>query len=156
MESAAEQPNTLEVVERLKTKLEVLDTEYKTHHYAVIDLIDDRGQLENEQRALDEHDDVIADLAIRIQKLLSTCSSYSTNPTNPQSHKLLHLQRSLSSVKEAVSSLAGGDEHVCHLQQHQEQLSDFKRELADIRDCLLALDLKDTDDLIVLQRTLEE
>ena len=45
--------------------MEVLDAEYKTHHYAIVDLIDDETDLQTEQDTLDTHDESVAQLGIR-------------------------------------------------------------------------------------------
>ena len=47
--------NTLDLAQQLK-KLENLDSEFKTHHYNLIDDVDD-SHLEAEQTILDEHDE---------------------------------------------------------------------------------------------------
>ena len=107
----------------MKAKLEALDLEYKGYHYAVIDLIDDEGELGNEQDALDEHDDNIANLAICVDKLIDACSSHSSGPTNfrtVQQRKLQHLEKGLLSVHDAITALDGGAGDICRLQQHQE------------------------------------
>ena len=38
LEGATDNPDTLDHTKRLTTKLEVLDAEYKTHHYVIVDL----------------------------------------------------------------------------------------------------------------------
>ena len=52
-------------------KLEGLGTEYKAHHYAIIDLTEG---LQREQEAVAEHDDNIAQLGISVQRLIAACS----------------------------------------------------------------------------------
>ena len=47
-------------------------------------------------------------------------------------------------------------EEVCCLQQHEEQLSDYKKDLADFRNSLLSLDLEEGDELLVLHATLKK
>ena len=74
LEGSTDQPDTLDQAKRLTTRLESLDTEYKTHHYSIVDLTDDAGALETEQTALDDHDENIAQLGIRIQRLITACS----------------------------------------------------------------------------------
>ena len=72
LEGSTDQPDTLDHAKRLITKLECLDAEYKTHHYSIVDLTDDEGDLATEQAALDDHDENIALLGIRIQRLYPT------------------------------------------------------------------------------------
>ena len=132
LEGAADQPSTLDVAQQLKKKLEDLVSEFKTHHYSLIDVIDDDHTLEAEQATLDKHDEDVTALTIRIQHVLEACtSSRASNPRNIASRKLLRLRRCLASVAESVSSLPGEADNVCVLHQHQEQLSDYKAELAD-------------------------
>lgn len=50
-------PDSLDIARRFTTRLETLDAEYKVHHYAIVDLLDDEGDLGREQEILDEHDD---------------------------------------------------------------------------------------------------
>ena len=49
----------------MSQKLDALDSEFKTHHQAIIDFIDDEEALEAEQSLVDEHDDLGAELAVR-------------------------------------------------------------------------------------------
>ena len=49
----------------MQQRLKALDTEFQSHHHSIVDLIDDEGSLSKEQ-GLDEHDDLIADLTVRI------------------------------------------------------------------------------------------
>ena len=74
LEGSADQPDTLDHAKRLTARLECLDAEYKTHHYLIVDLTDDEGALEAEQEALDAHDENVAQLGIRIQRLITACS----------------------------------------------------------------------------------
>ena len=71
LESSVEQPDTVDHAKRLSTKLDTLDTEFKAHHYAIVDLTDDETQLQREQDGLDEHDDEVSQLAVRIQQSVS-------------------------------------------------------------------------------------
>ena len=81
-----DQPTTFDLAKRDKDKLESLDSEFKVHHYAVVDILDKDEDLVKEQEVLDEHDDAIAELATRIQKVISTCSAPSdANPHKTQS-----------------------------------------------------------------------
>ena len=69
LESKAEEPATHDHAQRLATRLDTLDAEFKTHHFALIDLIDDEETLGKEQDALDQHDDDVTTLAVRLQQL---------------------------------------------------------------------------------------
>ena len=53
-ESKVGEPTTHDHAQRLATKLETLDAEFKTHHFSLIDLIDDDDEtLEKGQETLD-------------------------------------------------------------------------------------------------------
>ena len=79
LEEKVDQSTTFDLAKRDKNKLISLDSEFKVHHYAVVDILEKDEDLAKEQEVLDEHGDTIAELAIRIQKLISTCSA----PSDP-------------------------------------------------------------------------
>ena len=63
-------PGTRLSAQRMLQKLGELDMEFKAYHLAMIDLIEDDA-LEAEQIVLDEHDDKVAYLTMRVQQLIS-------------------------------------------------------------------------------------
>ena len=136
LEPRAREPTTSSLAHRMSTKLETYDSDFKTHHLAVIDAMtegDDDG-LAKEQEVLDAHDDEVASLASRIEYLLQICSSASESGTRSIAiSRLLQLETRLSMTNSAIDSLSGDpkDIHLVHL--YQEQLSDFKQELGHIR-----------------------
>lgn len=106
LEDNAIQPTTLNVAQRMAQKLETLDSDFKSRHYSVIDLIEEDG-LEREQYILDEHDDEVTGLSTRLQQLITNCS---THPDPANSHKivsrrLVRLQKNLASINESVDAL---------------------------------------------------
>ena len=122
-----------------------------------MEILDKDKDLTKEQEVLDEHDDTIAELAICIQKLISTCSAPSDpNPRKIQSRRITRLEKSLSTACEEIKTLSERSDDTCLICQHEEQLLDFKRELEDIRKCLLPLDLNDDDELSVLHIKMEK
>ena len=58
----------------LALKLKALDTEFKSHQLAVIDLTDDDEALTTKQQELDDHDDYVSELTICVQRLVSNLS----------------------------------------------------------------------------------
>ena len=159
LESKIHESSTLSLAHRMSQKLESLDGDFKTHHYALIDEIDDAEEetLAKEQDTLDQHDDDIATLAVRIEQLVATCNSASDSGARKiASRRLAHLKSNLSAVNSAVTSLTvdSAERHLLH--QYQEQLSNFKKELADIRYNLLSLGLKEGDDLLTMVNGLDE
>ena len=148
-------PRTLELARGMTRKLDSLDSEFRTNHHALIDLIDDDETLHKEQTVLDEHDDSIAELAARTEQLIKLCTSASDpSPRRIASRRLSHVKKTLASIVEAVTT--SGKDDTCLLHQYEEQLMDIKRELADIRNSLLPLDLEDTDELSTTQVSLQK
>ena len=158
LESKVEEPTTHDLAQRLATKLETLDAEFKSHHFSLIDLIDDEGTLGEEQEALDRHDDDVTSLAVRIQQVVTLSSATPTNLDQCKTitRKLQHLDKNLSLASETIGSLSSRPEDICRLQQHEEQLSNYKKDLADSRNSLLSLDLADSDELLGLHATLKK
>ena len=67
-------PDT-DLARRLTTRLETLVAEFKVHHYSIIDLLEDEDALEREQEILHDHEDEVAQLIVRLDKVVTTCSS---------------------------------------------------------------------------------
>ena len=154
LEKDADKPTTLKLARGMTQKLDSLNADFRIHHHAIVDVVDDKETLEREQTILDEHDDVIAELAERIEQLVSLCASISDSlPHRIASRRLSHLQNKLSSVSESITS-SNGTVDTCLLNQYEEQLSAIKRELVDICNGLL-LHLDETDELCTMQATLE-
>lgn len=138
----------------MSKKLETLDSEFKVHHYA---LVDGDEALSKEQEVLDEHDDDVANLASRIKLLITACSSSQESSSRRlASRRLTHLAKNLSSIRDEISPLSTDTDDICLLRQYQEQLQDFKKELGDIHKDLLSLDLDDGDETCKLQRQLDK
>ena len=71
LERNIEEPTTHDLAQCLSTKLETLDAEFKTHHYSLIDLIDNDATLATEQGTLDPHDDDVTALTVLIWQVLT-------------------------------------------------------------------------------------
>ncbi len=141
-------PDSLDFAQRLITRLETLDAEYKGHHYEIVDLLDDEDSLGREQEILDEHDDEMSRLTIRVGKLITTCSSRTdSGRLKIVSKRLNHLEKGISSVHDAIPSTPLDDDKICLLHQYEEKLSEFKGELSDVRSELLSHDLEETSEL---------
>ena len=149
LETAVDQADTLDHAQRSLIKLETLNSEYKVHHFALIDLIEDETILQREQENLDNHDDIVSDLSVRIQRLINSCTRATMGPDicKTSSRRLKRLQKNLSSVRDKIEELSDGPEDVCCLKQHEEQLADYKKELADLQTQLLSLHISDDDEL---------
>ena len=75
----------------LLNKLETLDTDFKKCHFALIELIEEPGVLDQEQKTLDEHDDEVAVLAK--YPIISTSLNSLTYWHRPLRHQLPSKQR---------------------------------------------------------------
>ena len=74
LEDKADQPGTRDLAQRMAMKLETLDPEFKGHHLALVDLIEDEEVMRKKQDTLDEHDDDVTTLTLAIQWLIAVCS----------------------------------------------------------------------------------
>ena len=89
----------------MKQKLEEFDSEFKTRHYDLVDVVDAEEALQKEHDILDEHDNGLAILAAHVRQLITAYAYLS--PSNLHmiaSKRLLRLQRGLSSVNETIVS----------------------------------------------------
>ena len=94
---------------------------------------------------------------MHLQQFITNSSSPVTSRnTKASSHKLQHLERSLGSTDKALAALSSDHDDLALLEQHCEQLCDYKRELAAVYEDLVTLDLDEKDDLIILYAKLEK
>ena len=156
LEADTDKPATLDLAQGMARKLDALDSEFRSHYHALVDLIDDEEALLAEQKTLDDHDDFVAALSARIQQLVNACTPSSDPPLRKiASRRHSHLKKALSSVRAAIASSEEESMDVCLLRQYEEELGDCKKELADVWNSLLSLDLEETDELSTLQASLE-
>ena len=153
LETAVDQPDMLDHhAQHSLIRLETLNSQYKVHHFALIDLIEDEAILQREQENLDNHDDVVSDLSVHIQRLINSCTTATMSPDirkKTSLRRLEHLQKNLLAVRDKIRELSNCPEDMCHLKQHEEQLADYKKDLADLQTQLLSLDISDEDELFV-------
>ena len=157
LEGDAGEPKTLELAQRFSQKLSDLDSEFRTHHHALIDLIDDEETLAKEQETLDAHDDLVAELSVRVKQVIAASSPSSNESTRRiLSRKLLHLEKSLTSIASIISGTASAPpSDTCLLRQYEERASDINRDLVKTRDDLHQMELADDDKLFELQDSIE-
>ena len=119
---------TLDLAGGMTRKLDALDSELHTHHHALVNLVDDEETLLREQSTIDDHDDLVAELGVRIQQLISICtSSFVTFPRKIAARRLSYSQKNQSSICTAVASLSGGPDDTCLLLQYEDQLGDSEK-----------------------------
>ena len=163
LEGSPDLPNIAEHAQQLTSKLESLDSEFRVHHLQLIDLIDDDPTLEKEQDTLDKLDDDVTSLSVRLSQLIVRGrAAQSATPTSgdgkasASSRKLSRLEKGLNQTHEAILDLASDPSDHSLLEQYQEQLSDYKRDLASVYEGLLALEVGDDDERLTLHCRLEK
>ena len=150
----------LESVRQTKTKLASLDSDFRTHHFNLVDLIEESAELDGEQEVLDEHDDRIALLSTRIECLINRLST-SPRSTTPAltdsrgvtSRRLCQLERRLSTVSDTLSTDPTDE---CTVRQLEEEIADLKSELRSITPEFASLDLPDDNELMKLEKSMRE
>ena len=93
LEMAVNQPNMLDHAQCSLIRLETLNSEYKVHHFPLIDLIEGEAVLQREQEDLDNHNDVVSDLSVCIERLVNSCTTATkgSDIRKTSSHRLKHL-----------------------------------------------------------------
>ena len=102
------------------------------------------------EKELDKHDDDITTLSVRLQTLLTPTKTTVTPTTDSRkllSRKLTCLEAGLSRTNDNISATPI---EPSLFKQCQEQLSDYKKDLSVLYDDLLAMDVADEDELLVL------
>ena len=130
--------------------LKSLDVQFKNQHFLIIDAIDesDVDSLAKEQEVLDNHDEEISVMCLRIQQLIQKCSSVSDSDIQRTlSRSLIDLQGRLASVEDSFATLPDTPKQIHILHQYSEQLTDFKTELGAIRQNVLTMGVESTDEL---------
>ena len=138
-------------------KLKSLDSEFHTHHYKILNLIDDsdKDSPAREQSILDSHDNEVTSLKAVWKLFINLCSCSSpftidSNLCKLTTWKLAQLEKGVTTILESIDSPPTPVDP-CRLRQHEEQLHDIKYELGWISDDILTIDLNDSHDLPVLQ-----
>ena len=157
LESEPDRPDSRDAARQMLAKLKEYDVDFRKNHLALIDLIDEDDALTSEQGALDEHDDLVATLTVRILALADPTTR--TSPTAVSARELLvrrckRMESRLSETDTALTSMSHED--VCRIQQYREQTTDFKKEIVEISDVLLSLTLAESDSLPSMIGALEK
>ena len=147
LEGIADQPATADHARELTSKLESLTEDFKQHHLELLDLIGDEDweALEKEQDILDEHDDIVSDMNIRLKRLTrprdSTPSPSHSNPTlRILSRKLNHLEKAITTIRDTITAIPPESDDISLLEQYSEQLTDHKATLSIIHEELLSVE----------------
>ena len=111
-------------VRRMQQRLGEVKEEFKRFHFTIIDLLEQKWEIELEQGNFDEHENRIAD---PIQKGLNRRQTL--------------LDTELRDIAGAVEAMEKGPElHRCLLEQHEEQISGLKSELTDVSRIIATLE----------------
>ena len=92
-------------------------------------MTDSEDSLTREQDILDEYDDLVAKLSVRIKQLIDACTSSDAAPHKVSTRRLAHVRKALSDVSSAIGALSGDPDDMYRLRQYEEQLIDLKKEL---------------------------
>ena len=146
--------------QQLLKRLESLDTGFKTHHFAILNALEDEEEVEAAQEEIDKHDDDVMNLSLRLQALSTPTTEMSPavevrSPPDGTlvSRRLAQLQARLSSVIEETNALSGDPAEVHLVYLYQEVLADLKTELSDIRKEALVITADTSDALSIAIRT---
>ena len=155
LEETADQPGSADHVAQLVARLDGLESEFKSIHFQVIDAEDEKS-LDKEQEYLDKYDDDLTSIKVRLCRLLAAKSDTPASSVYRKtlSCKLSRLEKSLRVAEEALSEMTG-ELDISLLELYREQLAGYKKDLANVCEDLLAIDLPDTDDLFDLHAQLE-
>ena len=94
---------------RFQERLTNLDAEFRMYHQAVVDLLEEEGDLAKEQADVDDHDDRVTDLLRRLTRLATPedpAEKANFDPHQCLQRRLAHLEANLRKVSDAVSAAA--------------------------------------------------
>lgn len=177
-EKAEDRTAIISHAREISSRLESLNSEFQMYHLKLIDLIDDdvlskdECLLEKEQRVLDEHDDQVTDVKIRLEKLFADASpivqsmipatmalSYFTPPFMNDNQKLSQrkvsrLQRVINELKTTIYKSLLKDTDIALFEQY---VSQYKSELSETLQLLLTLEeTSEVEEMTSLQSRLEQ
>ena len=151
LEGKIAEPGTPDLIQQAKLKLQKLDSEFKSRHYDLLDVLEEEHELESEQATLDNHDDIVAELSLRLERLDAACSTKTKSSDSSERkiafRKLRHLKNSLASIKGAIEVDL---EDACLISQYEEDLGDLKSEFGNVRSSLYSLDIEDGSEIAIL------
>ena len=171
LEATPDQPRrTSDRAQQLLTKLQTLESDYRTLHLQIVDLIaeEDTESLDAEQTLIDTLDDDVSDLTLRLEALFAPTRADS--PAAPAldrrslNRRLARIRAGLDRIDAAIISVTadidkpeepGGDVDHTQLSQYYDELSDYKKDLATLYDELASEDIPDDDALFTTHSALE-
>ena len=116
LEGETGEPKTLELALHMSQKLSDLDSESRTHHHTLIDLIDDEDALAEDQEVLDMHDDLVAELSVCVRQVIAASSPSSDESSRRIAfRKLTHLEKSLAAITSIIGDMSTTPSDMCLL-----------------------------------------
>ena len=150
LEGLGDHPSTAENAKQLASKLESLESEFKSYHFQIVDLVEeDEEALSREQDILDNHDDQVAAMSVRIKKLCSSATPTRSSTVNKNvllARKLEHLHGCITAKKRQIVRFDNKEEEfeVSIVEQLQIQLRDHDSSLKAIHEELLSIEDQDS------------
>ena len=115
--------------ERFHQQLTNLDGEFRTYRLAMVDLLEEDYDMENEQAALDDHDNRVTDLFDHVARLTTPDEReerLKPDPWRCLQRRLQHLERNISKVAEAVPAITDEAEmDRCLLEEYDNSSKDL-------------------------------
>lgn len=157
LEEAPDRPTTVEHAQELIKKLEALDAEFKSIHFEIVDVIDEDSE-EREQTILDDHDDQVSNLNIRLKQLRpleGTPGPFSDDPLKIFSRRLNHVKKGLTTIRDAITAIPATAEDPSPVEQYELQINDYKTDLSQLHSSLMSFEDQDRiKDLLALHTRL--
>ncbi len=149
LESRELDAGTVAHAEQMLAKLETIDGDFKSQHLALIDILEDETALEEEEATLDDHDNVVPDLSLRLKKLIPSRSvPRGLDPRKTATRRMSHVRKNLTTFQSDIDGMGSEPRDVCLIRQHEEQLLEMKKELSEVSNLLISLDLEDSVELM--------
>ncbi len=161
LQSNTELPDIQLRARRIADKVKDLDNDFKTHHFSIIELVENADVLDEEQAISDEHDDIVSEIAVAVERLISSSESspseaHSIAEKATVSRRLTHLHRIVEAASERIAEILDpADIYICLLEQLDGDVGEPKRELGAISRELFTLDIEESDELVEMQLRLE-
>ena len=111
---------------------------------------------DEEQQALDDNDDIVSELNIRIQRLVTLATPPVGTDTKKMVTKQLTLLTSkLKNIEMSINALEDDEDGLCALEEHRDQVVEIKKELSGVKTSLLKSDAT-TEDPVMQDHTIPE
>ena len=151
-------PTLMESARNLADKLDTLRQDFKTHQLAIMDRTNEEDALADEQQVLDDNDDQVSELSVRIQRLITLATkSKSPDIARVANRQLTLLQAKLESIDTAIHDLDDTEEDIaCILEGYGDQVTEIKAELTALESSLLNSDIPTNDPVMQNQAQLDK